>query len=384
MYSLDDIIDIHLEITTKCNAGCPMCPRHHPHTSILREDIGNVDITFEKAKKLLQPSLIKNLKNLLICGNYGDAITNMHLIPILELVRQINPSVHIILATNGGARASDFWKKIAKLVNRVDFAIDGLKDTNHIYRQFVNWDILERNIKVYISESIKLNKRNHSRWVMNIFKHNEHQINEAKKLAKFWGISIFRERYSSRFVTMDGKKVVLDSWPVYDDKGNLSHTLYPTTLDYPENYPQRYNNDSVSDIEIDIKNIKGEITKDIFDAYNSMYDNFEVECISDKYKSLYIDYMGKIYPCCWFAQSNEHPRTISDAQVKRMYQKYGDDFNDLSKYSIESIFDKGIFEEVELGLQPKNISCGKTMVCVRRCAKKSVNHKIVMTTLNRR
>jgi len=380
MYSLSDIIDVHLEITTKCNAGCPMCPRHYPHTSTLREDIGLVDMTLEKAQKVLQPSLVKNLTNLLICGNYGDAITNMHLIPILELVREINPKVHIILATNGGARTPDFWRKIARLVDRVDFAIDGLSDTNHIYRQFVKWDILERNLRIYTSESVKLNKKKHSRWVMNIFKHNEHQVDEAKRLAKLWNISIFRERYSSRFVTMDGKKVILDSWPVYDDQGKLTHTLYPTTKNHPENYSENHQ-DTILDDNINYRDINTKPTREILDRYNSMYDNFDTECMSDKYKSLYIDYKGKIYPCCWFAQSNEHPETISDMQIKTMYQKYGHNFNDLSKHSIESIFDSGIFEEVELGLQPKNISCGKTMVCVRRCSKKSIVHKIILTNL---
>lgn len=382
MYSLSDIVDIHLEITTKCNAGCPMCPRHYPHTSTVKEEIGLVDMTLEKAKKILQPSLIKNLKNLLICGNYGDAISSMHLIPILELVRSINPTTDIILATNGGARTPDFWKKIARLVTRVDFAIDGLRDTNHIYRQFVNWDILERNLKIYTSESVKLNKKNHSRWVMNVFKHNEHQVDEAKNLARSWNVSAFRERYSNRFVTMDGKKVILDSWPVYNDKGELTHTIYPTTKDFPENYLENYQSDTpVSDDNFNFTDINTKITKGVLDRYNSIYENFETECVSDKYKTLYIDYKGKIYPCCWFAQSNEHPQTIPDMQVKAMYKKYGEDFNDLTKHSIESIFDSGIFEEVELGLQHKNISCGKTMVCVRRCSKKAVVHKIILTKL---
>jgi hypothetical protein len=77
----------------------------------------------------------------------------------------------------------------------------------------------------------------------------------------------------------------------------------------------------------------------------------------------------------------QRPITVDDIQIKQMYEKYGNNFNDLSKYSIESIFDSGIFEEIEIGMQHKNISCGKTIVCMRRCSKKSLNHKFVATDL---
>jgi hypothetical protein len=321
------------------------------------------------------------LKTIVLCGNYGDPIANIDIIPILKYILNINPKIKIDLYTNGGARNVEFWKEIAHLVQKVHFAIDGLEDTNHLYRQFVNWNILKRNVQAYIAESSKLKKRNHSHWVMNVFKHNEHQIDDAKKTAKLWGISVFRERYTARFVKINSNKIgLLHDWPVYNDDGSLKHTIYPTTKNHPENFSENYEHIQVNNIPYEGENVN-KITQKILDDYNSVYQNSDIECKSNTHKSLYIDYRGKLFPCCWFGDSMQRPITVDDIQIKQMYEKYGNNFNDLSKYSIESIFDSGIFEEIEIGMQHKNISCGKTIVCMRRCSKKSLNHKFVATDL---
>ena len=33
----------------------------------------------------------------------------------------------------------------------VIFSVDGLRDTNHLYRQGVNWDNVERNMQAFIN-----------------------------------------------------------------------------------------------------------------------------------------------------------------------------------------------------------------------------------------
>ena len=72
-----------------------------------------------------------------------------------------------------------FWKDLAKIKGlKVTFNIDGLQDTNHLYRRNVKWDRLIANVEAFISAGGKAD------WRYLIFKHNEQQIDEAKTLSK--------------------------------------------------------------------------------------------------------------------------------------------------------------------------------------------------------
>ena len=42
----------------------------------------------------------------------------------------------IYIHTNGGVHNTDWWEKLAQIINhngKIDFGIDGLEDTNHLY-----------------------------------------------------------------------------------------------------------------------------------------------------------------------------------------------------------------------------------------------------------
>jgi MoaA/NifB/PqqE/SkfB family radical SAM enzyme len=370
MYALSDIKHIHLEITSKCNAGCPMCPRHYPHTSLLRESVGNIDMTLDIAKQVLQKSLLKTVSRINFCGNFGDAIANKDFIDIVEYIRSVNPNIYLILTTNAGARDTKFWVKVARLINRCDFGIDGLSDTNHIYRQSVNWNLLERNVITYINESIKLGKQNHSTWVMNIFKHNEHQIQEAKRLASKWKISNFKIRITDRFDTW-GKNGV-NAWPVVDKNMNISHIIYPKGHDDqvpidPINMVEK----SINSIKTQERDNNNTLTSSELETLMLRYGNDDISCDVSKAKSIYIDYHGKLYPCCYFAVTIIHPNSPRSKQIAEMYSKYGKNFNDLKTNSVENIFDSGIFEEIEDGWYKKDIKSGKNATCIYKCGKSS-------------
>ena len=51
----------------------------------------------------------------------------------------MNPNIKIEMWTNGGARDTVFWKRMAQLKVHVIFGIDGLEDTNHLYRKNAKW-----------------------------------------------------------------------------------------------------------------------------------------------------------------------------------------------------------------------------------------------------
>lgn len=339
-------------------------------------------MTLDAAVKILQPSLIKTLHRINICGNYGDGITNLDIIPIILHVRSLNPKIEIKLATNGGARNVSFWEKAAELVDHVYFAIDGLEDTNHLYRQFVNWELLERNVNAYVKKSNELSKTDHSTWEMNVFKHNEHQVEKARSLSKQWGISKFQERYTDRFFNASTSKTF--NWPVYDDQGNVRHIIHPATVNTPENLVIDEVTDKTDTMAHNIDVLKKLSKKGKFDITNEMLieeektiKDGEIDCKVKKRKSIYIDHQGKLYPCCWFGAAEQHQREIRSQQIMQMYEEFGDAFNDLKLNSIESIFSSGIFQEIERRWYRENVSSGKPIMCVKRCGNNSVKNKVV-------
>ena len=73
MYNLKDIKDVHFEITSKCQAKCPMCPRRiagGPLNPFIKLD----EVSLETFKKWFPESFIKQLNSMFMCGNLGDPI----------------------------------------------------------------------------------------------------------------------------------------------------------------------------------------------------------------------------------------------------------------------------------------------------------------------
>ena len=67
----------------------------------------------------------------------------------------------------------------------VVFSIDGLEDTNHLYRRNVQWHKVMENAKSFIDAG------GLARWRMIVFEHNAHQLKDAEQLSKAMGFGKF-------------------------------------------------------------------------------------------------------------------------------------------------------------------------------------------------
>jgi MoaA/NifB/PqqE/SkfB family radical SAM enzyme len=199
--NFSEVNDLHLEFTNKCNAACPMCCRNNfggkvdPH-------LIPAEWTLELAKKVLCPEFI-NLNKIMICGTYGDPVMAQQCFEIVQYFKQ-NSKVKIELFTNGSLRNEAWWSKLGQLLSHegdeVAFSIDGLSDTNHIYRRKTIYEKIIKNAKAFITAGGR------ARWDFIVFKHNEHQVEEAQKLAAELDFKAFRVRKTSRFfASPDGK-----------------------------------------------------------------------------------------------------------------------------------------------------------------------------------
>ena len=239
---------LHLESTDACNAACPQCGRETDTTF----DKNNLHhLTVEQIKSIVDVDTIRNLNKMFMCGNYGDPAAGKHTLEIYRYFRSINPTITLGMNTNGGLRSTDWWKELAGILNQpqdyVVFSIDGLEDTNHIYRVNVNWTKVLENTKAFIDAG------GSAHWDMLVFEHNQHQVGRAEYLAKEIGFTWFRAKVSKR------------------------HSQTPILFLHP---PVGWKDPVVSEGHI--------------------------ECHALKESSIYVSAKGTVYPCCWLGYTTEH------------------------------------------------------------------------------
>ena len=170
MYRYEDIRTIHLEVTQNCQAACPMCDRNMNGEGI-NPHINLDELSLEDCKNIFSPRFIKQLNTMYMCGNLGDPIVAKDTLEIFDYFRSHNDNIWLSMNTNAGARDEKWWKELAKIFARngaVIFSVDGLRSTNHIYRQGVIWDKVERSMDAFCSAGGR------ARWDFFIFEHNQH------------------------------------------------------------------------------------------------------------------------------------------------------------------------------------------------------------------
>ena len=186
---LNNIKVLHLEPTTDCNAACPQCRRTY-------DQFTAGELSLARITELFSVDFIKQLDKMFMCGNLGDPAAAKDTIEIFKYFKLINPNIVLGINTNGGIRTTKWWSELASVLSGprdyVIFSIDGLEDTNHIYRVNVRWDNVMANAQAFITAG------GSAHWDMLVFAHNEHQIDLAEQLAKDMKFNWFRAKVSKR------------------------------------------------------------------------------------------------------------------------------------------------------------------------------------------
>lgn len=177
---------VQLDSSSRCNLRCPGCGRTKWLESGLAGDVR--DMKMEHFQALVRP---ENKVDILSYNlSVSDPIFSGVFIQQLEYINTLERRPRINISTNGSGRKETWWAKLANLLDHkdaVEFAIDGLEDTNHLYRVNSNWNSIMLGIK-----TLRANWSGRMGWRYVIFEHNHHQVAEAKKLAEQLGMRRFR------------------------------------------------------------------------------------------------------------------------------------------------------------------------------------------------
>lgn len=283
MYSLETLSEINFELSSHCNSKCPQCPRYDMLGRV-HKDLNVTHLDVNVIKKLPIEKM-KNLKTVSFCGNFGDPL--MH--PQLNEVINFFQNQQISISTNASLRSEKWWGELGTNKNvSVTFCIDGIGKTHELYRRNTSYDKIIENAKAFIDAG------GTASWQFIVFRHNEHQINQAKKLSEEMGFKEIEIMYSDRFDTNNKWKVYDNNEYLYDLEKSTHQTTLRESLGVPEG--EKY-------WKLLNKN-KGAIS-----------------CVWSEKKKLYIHSDGTVYPCCMLG-SIQSGKNIEKLMLKKLVKDF--------------------------------------------------------------
>ena len=324
---------IEFEVTTTCNSFCPVCIRFK------EEDNGlwlnplvdfNQHLSIENLTKILSDPCVDDNVSLDFIGTAGDPIAHPKFLEILKVVKELKPNSFLNIHTNAGLRNPKYFTELAKILSHweyryyIKFSIDGLEDTNHIYRIGVQWSRVMDNLHAFIKAGGR------PTWQMVIFPWNKHQVDEVRKYAEEIGCRSFDTRHN----TFD------------HDMENLiktSQTNFNKTKVMPEEY--HFHSDKFN-----------EISDETIDNYEYIDD----QCVSKQ--GIFVRPEGYVYPCCMFSSAayDLDQKTLLE---NAYFDSYEEGWNELDKHNLSEIMDHQWWTDLKIGLD-NNKPCD---LCILEC-----------------
>ena len=381
MYKSEEITTVHLEVTERCNASCPQCARNINGGEV-NPLLHDAELSLADVKKILRPKFIKQLKRLYMCGNYGDPISARDTLEMFEYLRSHNDKMQLSFHTNASAKTPEWWSRLPASRGKnhyVVFSVDGLEDTNHLYRQGTVWKKIMENARAFIAAGGR------ARWDFIVFGHNEHQVETARALSESMGFEKFNVKKSNRFFSNTQGAVKL-AHQAGNRRGQET-----TLISMPEN--PEYQNNAIKQLE-ELSKDKGQLSinfmttvVELKDKIGSQkfnldpakkkdmekyWDSAEIRCKVAEEKSIYITAEGYLQPCCWTAgQMYVWYWKNRGGQIWRAIEQVGLDSLNVKTHNLESVID-GLFIQKIIPDSWNKSSCaeGKLAVCAKTCGAK--------------
>ena len=323
---------VELEISSDCNAACPGCARTQ-NLDILKPQ----NITLQQIKKWFP-----NPQNIMFkfCGVLGDPIVNPECMEITKYL--VDNGAMIQYSTNGGRNSKDWWHTLGTLGIDVHFCVDGTQ-TNHIYRVNTNYKIIKRNMQAYSDAG------GNATWIYIVFDHNEHEVDEARQLAK---------QLNFKFATRTGMRNSYHDWVAQIGKKNNKVEKIITTTGAKEHSK---------------KQVVQELDKFIASANKNKKQTDEIVASIDcKYyhgEEIFVAANSTLWPCCFLWDS----AFKNKENINHKYSVFPKDWNNLNKHSVEDILNTNYYKQVlQDSWDPQhNLHISR---CIRTCAKNRAYH----------
>lgn len=346
MIQLKDVRRIHVELTTRCNARCPMCMRNYrgsdynggyPLCELSLEQFSSI-VTPDILQQIMQPDppvggvtpWIQSWRGVSFNGNLGDFGLASDAAAIVQYL--VDHETNVEINTNGSMRSPRWWAQLAHPRVRIGFALDGLQDTHGLYRQDTDWHRVIENARAFIEAG------GIATWRFIPFDHNRHQEQACRDLARELGFTHFENIYDGR-----------DTGPVFNRDGTYSHYLGRDTAETPQ-LPDR---ESL---------LQNHITWFDHRTFKSHKDTakLNLSCTHLMNREIYIAADGSVYPCCYlgfYPSTMTHP---GNEQVRELLYQ-----NNALEHGLEAAM--SWFDRVQQSWNRASLADGRLYACVNNC-----------------
>ena len=343
MLKLQDIRRAHVELTTRCNARCPMCPRNYRGVDY-NSGYPLTELRLQDFQKIFSPDFLVQLRpsphpittppyyenfGVYFNGNLGDFALAKDAAEIV--IYLVENGVPVFINTNGSSRTTDWWAKMALPHVVIGFALDGLADTHKLYRQDTDWYKIIDNAKSYIAAGGR------AVWRFAPFDHNRHQEQACRDLARELGFARFENIYDGR-----------DKGPAFNRDGSFSHQI--GILAESEKGP-----------DPDIESLM--VSHRTWFRIDTVHDKdgpIEITCKHKRNEEIYVTADGSVFPCCFlgfYPQTMNHPGNEQLIDIVK--------HNNALEHDLESCLEW--FEAVERSWSKPSVREGRLYACATHC-----------------
>jgi MoaA/NifB/PqqE/SkfB family radical SAM enzyme len=325
---------LQMEISSNCNINCLGCVR----TDKFSYDIkGNPDIpknkflSLDTFRDIINSPASVELREVQFCGSIDDPLMHPDFLSMVEILKERN--IRTLIHTNASLRTPEYFAKLAGVLNgKVQFSIDGLEHTNHLYRRGAIWNKIMANAEAFIAAG------GNAQWQYIEFPWNEQDTDDAKMLATEMGFKSFkyrRDRSGSPDPTTDelthavnrARRVNAMSWQEYVEKEEQKQT------------------------------------------------GKEIECFSREQKMYFIGFDGRVWPCCFLHNARWNTAGNYQEVAERYSNNYAEGWNDLNVNSFEQIVHHEFYaQDLTASWDSSTHGTGpqdRIIRCTQTCSKKS-------------
>lgn len=355
MFDYNTIDEYQLEITSYCNAACPQCPRNNNGEGV-NPRMPLCHLGRDVIDRAFSTEMCARLRQIFFCGSYGDPIMHPNFLDILRDFRKKNPTLWLYFHTNGGAHDPQYWTEIATIIagyGQIDFGIDGLEDTLHLYRRNVKYSRVIENARAFIQAGGR------AQWNFIVFRHNEHQVEQVKQLGAQMGFFNVLIRKTGRFFNHRTVEE-MSSWPVSD-----KYVLEPPAQ-------AEYRNQSMlflPDLKKQYHNIK------------DYFDTTTIKCDALIGPKVIVNAEGLVLPCNFFnhnlydrrfyepgvlPEANELSTVNGQNQVRKFLEGYTLNSFNIHMHSLKQIFESPMWSDLVASWN-KTLAQGRLFECAMTC-----------------